>query len=64
MANASDKGKTLAGITVLLSLFTGVTAYIVGLLAVFYDLNFGGAGACFIASALSFGLAANAVLRG
>jgi len=64
MANAKEKGTTVAGITVFLGLATGVTAFLVGLYAVIPNLNFGGAGACFIAAALAFGLTANAVLRG
>ncbi len=64
MASAKDKGTTIAGVTVFLGLATGVTAFLVGLLAIFHSLNFGGAGACFIAAALSFGLTANAMLRG
>lgn len=63
MANAKDRGTTVAGITVFLGLATGVTAFVVGLYAVFHSFNFGGAGACFIAAALGFGLTANAVLR-
>ena len=64
MANAKDKGTTIAGVTVFLGLATGVTAFVIGLLAVFLRLDFAGAGACFIAAALSFGLTANAILRG
>jgi hypothetical protein len=64
MANPKDRGTTIAGITVFLGLVTGVTAFLAGLYAFIPNLDFAGAGACFIAAALGFGLTANAVLRG
>lgn len=63
MGTAKDKGTTLTGIAVFLSLVTGVVALLAGMTGIILQLDFTGAGACFIAAALGFGLTANAILR-
>jgi hypothetical protein len=63
MGTAKDRGTTLTGIAVFLSLVTGGVALVAGLFCIILQLDFTGAGACFIAASLGFGLTANAMLR-
>ena len=58
----TKSGAKLAGLSVLAGVVTGTVAFIAGLMAVFSGL-FGEAGVCFLASALAFGLLANAMYR-
>jgi len=41
----------------------GIIAFLAGLLAVFNEYDYVGAGLCFLASAFAFGLLANALFR-
>jgi hypothetical protein len=63
MGTAKDRGTTLTGIAVFLSLVTGGVALVAGLSCIILRFDFTGAGACFVAAALAFGLTANAMLR-
>jgi hypothetical protein len=59
-----DKSSSaLAGFTVIASYIVGIAAFLVAILAVFNWDDFVGAGVCFIAAALAFGLIANAIYR-
>lgn len=52
-----------AGLSVIGGFIVGVVAFLAGLLAVFNEYNYVGAGLCFLASGLVFGLLANALFR-
>ena len=52
-----------AGLSVLGGFIIGIIALLAGILAVFNEYDYIGAGLCFLASALAFGLLANALFR-
>jgi len=52
-----------AGLTVIAGFVVGICSFLAGLLAVFNEYNYIGAGLCFLASALVFGLLANSIFR-
>jgi hypothetical protein len=52
-----------AGLSVLGGFIIGIIAFLAGLLAVFNEYDYVGAGLCFLASAFAFGLLANALFR-
>ena len=52
-----------AGLSILGGFVIGIIALLAGLLAVFNEYDYIGAGLCFLASALAFGLLANALFR-
>ena len=52
-----------AGLSVIGGFIIGVVAFFVGILSVFNEFNYVGAGLCFLASAFAFGLLANALYR-
>jgi hypothetical protein len=53
----------VAGLAVFAGLIVGVVAFLAGILAVFNEYDYVGAGLCFLASAFAFGLLANAIYR-
>ena len=59
-----DKSSSaLAGFTVIAGYIVGIVALLAGILAVFNEYDYVGAGLCFLASAFVFGLIANAIYR-
>ncbi|UCD41834.1 MAG: hypothetical protein JSV69_14920 [Chloroflexota bacterium] len=50
-----------AGLSVIGGFIVGVVAFLAGLLAVVNEYNYVGAGLCFLAAALAFGLLANSM---
>lgn len=50
-----------AGLSVIGGFIVGVVAFLAGLLAVVNEYNYVGAGLCFLAAALAFGLLANSI---
>lgn len=52
-----------AGFTVIAGYIVGIVAFLAGILAVFNEYDYVGAGLCFLASAFVFGLIANAIYR-
>jgi hypothetical protein len=57
------QSSAIPGVTILGCFVVGI-AGLIGAMAAMFDLNdFAGGGACLIASAVAFGLAANAVFR-
>lgn len=58
----SKSGAKLAGMSVMYGIVTGIVAFFAGVIAVFFG-RFEGAGLCFLASAIAFGLLANAMYR-
>lgn len=52
-----------AGLSVIGGFLVGIISFLAGILAVFNEFNYIGAGLCFLASALAFGLLANAIFR-
>ena len=50
-----------AGLSVIGGFIVGVVAFLAGLLAVINEFNYIGAGLCFLAAALAFGLLANSI---
>jgi hypothetical protein len=52
-----------AGLSVILGFIVGFAALLAGLLAVFNEYDYVGAGLCFIAAALAFGLITNSIFR-
>jgi hypothetical protein len=52
-----------AGLSVIGGFIVGIVAFLAGLLSVFNEFNYVGAGLCFLASAFAFGLLANALFR-
>ncbi len=52
-----------AGLSIIAGFLVGIAAFLAGILAVFNEYDYVGAGLCFLASALVFGLLANAVFR-
>jgi len=59
-----DKSSSaLAGFGIIAGYIIGIVAFLVGILAVFNWDDFVGAGVCFLASAVVFGLIANAIYR-
>jgi hypothetical protein len=52
-----------AGLSVILGFIVGFAALLAGLLAVFNEYDYIGAGLCFIAAALAFGLITNSIFR-
>ncbi len=52
-----------AGLSVIGGFLVGIIAFLAGILAVFNEFNYIGAGLCFMASALAFGLLANSIFR-
>jgi hypothetical protein len=52
-----------AGLSVIGGFIVGIVAFLAGLLAVFNEFNYIGAGLCFLASALAFGLLSNSIFR-
>ncbi|UCD98689.1 MAG: hypothetical protein JSV42_17350 [Chloroflexota bacterium] len=58
------KGNSVwAGLIVLSGFILGVIAFLAGVLAILNEYNYIGGGLCFLASALVFGLLANAIYR-
>ena len=55
--------RVLAGFGVFAGFFVGIIAFIAGILAMFNEYDYVGAGLCFLASALAFGMLANAIFR-
>jgi hypothetical protein len=62
MENKPSRSENLLGVTVIFGLISGFTGLIVAVIAIF-DADWTGAGLCLLASALAFGLLANAFLR-
>jgi hypothetical protein len=60
---ANSKGETIAGVAVVCAMFAGFAAVVAAVFA-FFSFNWVGAGVCLAAAGLSFGLVANASLRG
>lgn len=52
-----------AGLSVLGGFVIGIIALLAGILAVFNEYDYIGAGLCFLAGALAFGMLANALFR-
>ena len=52
-----------AGLSVIAGFIVGFAALLAGLLAVFNEYDYVGAGLCFIAAALAFGLITNSIFR-
>ena len=52
-----------AGLSVIGGFVVGIIAVLAGLLAVFNEFDYIGAGLCFLAAALAFGYLANAMFR-
>jgi hypothetical protein len=52
-----------AGLSVIGGFIVGIIAFLAGLLAILNEFNYIGAGLCFLASALAFGLLANSIFR-
>ncbi len=52
-----------AGLSVIGGFLVGIIAFLAGILAVFNEFNYIGAGLCFMASGLAFGLLANSIFR-
>ena len=52
-----------AGLSVIAGFIVGFAALLAGLLAVFNEYDYIGAGLCFIAAALAFGLISNSIFR-
>ncbi len=52
-----------AGLSVILGFIVGFAALLAGILAVFNEYDYVGAGLCFIAAALAFGLISNSIFR-
>ena len=52
-----------AGLSVIAGFIVGFVALLAGLLAVFNEFDYIGAGLCFIAAALAFGLLSNSIFR-
>lgn len=52
-----------AGLSVLGGFIVGIIGLLAGLLAILNEFNYIGAGLCFLASALAFGLLANSIYR-
>ena len=63
MNDPKGKAAGLAGIAIIGCLVAGVAGLLVAFLAVMNDGNYTGASAGLVASALAFGLGANAVFR-
>jgi hypothetical protein len=57
------KGEMVAGVAVVCAMFVGFVALVAAVFA-FVSFNWVGAGVCLLAAGLSFGLVANASLRG
>jgi len=55
--------RALAGFGVFAGFFVGIAAFLAGILAVFNEYDYIGAGLCFLASAIAFGMLANAIFR-
>ena len=59
-----NKGNPVwAGLSVLGSLIAGLIGMLAGLLAILNEFDYIGAGLCFLASGLAFGLLANSIYR-
>ncbi|MFN2212334.1 MAG: hypothetical protein ACK2UM_04405 [Anaerolineales bacterium] len=52
-----------AGLTVIAGFVVGICSFLAGLLAIFNEYNYIGAGLCFLASAIIFGLMSNSIFR-
>ena len=63
MDKIAESSSCIAGLAIILAMFTGVAALFVALLALFNDFNWMATGMSLLAAALSFGLVANAVFR-
>ena len=55
--------QALAGFGIFAGFFIGIVAFLAGILAVFNEYDYVGAGLCFLASAFAFGLIANVIFR-
>ena len=55
--------RALAGFGVFAGFFVGIVAFLAGILAVFNEYDYIGAGLCFLASAIAFGMLTNAIFR-
>ena len=60
---AGKSNPVWAGLIVIGGFIVGIVAFLAGLLAVFNEFNYIGAGLCFLASAIAFGLLANSIFR-
>ena len=58
-----NRSPVWAGLSVLGGFVIGIIALLAGLLAVFNEFDYIGAGLCFLASAIAFGLLENALIR-
>ena len=58
-----NRSSVWVGLSILGGFLVGIIALLTGLLAVFNEYDYIGAGLCFLASALAFGLLANALFR-
>lgn len=58
-----NPASSAAGLSVIGGYIVGVVAFLAGLLAVFNGYDYVGAGLCFLAAGLTFGLLANALFR-
>lgn len=60
---ANKPNPVWAGLSVLGGFIVGVVAFLAGVLAVLNEFDYIGAGLCFLAAALAFGLLANSFFR-
>ena len=58
-----NKSPALAGFSIIAGYIVGIVALLAGILVVFNEYDYVGAGLCFLASAFAFGLVANAIFR-
>jgi hypothetical protein len=60
---AEKRTPVWAGLSVIGGFIVGIIAFLAALLAIFNEYNYIGAGICFLASAVAFGLLANTIFR-
>lgn len=60
-----EKGLAIstAGLSVIGGFLVGFVAFLAGLLSIFNEYDYVGAGLCFLAAALAFGMLTNALFR-
>jgi hypothetical protein len=60
---SNKKGTSSPGLSIIGGFIIGIAGFFAALLAVFNEYDYVGAGLCLMASALAFGLMANAMFR-
>ena len=58
-----NQSSIMAGLVVIAGSIVGIAAFLAAIMAVFDSYDYVGAGICLLASALAFGLLANAIFR-